>query len=248
MPRGGLPPPGNGPCHWVEAPSDTMSRSDAPNDSDGIDSDSAAFAERLLAQFLTEPSQVPPPWRRYFIELLEAGERPTDGRSRPNIARSDVPPSDRIRSERARPATARRGPAADGAARQLHLDGALLQDRVDHLIRAYRVRGHLAAKLDPLGLPRPPCPDLLLEAHGLAAADLERPVSAAWVGVPGRKPSATLWLACGARTAATSACSSCTSTTPRLAIGCSSGWNRPRTASACRAGNSCGSSRGSPTR
>jgi 2-oxoglutarate dehydrogenase E1 component len=46
------------------------------------------------------------------------------------------------------------------------------------------VRGHLAAKLDPLGLYRPPCPDLSLEAHGLTAADLERPVLATSVGGP----------------------------------------------------------------
>ena len=35
---------------------------------------------------------------------------------------------------------------------------AVLQDRVDQLIRAYRVRGHLVAQLDPLGFPRPICP------------------------------------------------------------------------------------------
>jgi 2-oxoglutarate dehydrogenase E1 component len=164
-----------------------MSRSDATIDSNNIDSDSTAFAERLLAQFLTEPSQVPPPWRRYFIELLQSGERPTDGHARPGIVHSEVLPPGRLRSEStAAPlAAASLHPASDGAARQLQLDGALLQDRVDHLIRAYRVRGHLAAKLDPLGLPRPPCPDLSLKEHGLTAADLERPVSAAWIGGSG---------------------------------------------------------------
>src|SRR5215210_4957614 len=45
------------------------------------------------------------------------------------------------------------------------------------LIRTYRVRGHLAAKLDPLGLHRSDCPaDLEPAYHGFMDADLDRPV------------------------------------------------------------------------
>jgi 2-oxoglutarate dehydrogenase E1 component len=48
------------------------------------------------------------------------------------------------------------------------------------LIRTYRVRGHLAANLDPLGLARPEMPaDLTPEYHGFAGAALDRPV---WLG------------------------------------------------------------------
>ena len=36
----------------------------------------------------------------------------------------------------------------------------LLQDRVDQLVRAYRVRGHMVANIDPLGMPRPHLPEL----------------------------------------------------------------------------------------
>lgn len=161
-----------------------MSRSDLSIDPASFDSDSAAFAERMLAQFLTEPSQVPPSWRRYFTDLLQSGDRPKDGHSAPRIADPGRARRNMARTE-APPAFTEPPGASDGAARRLHLDGALLQDRIDHLIRAYRVRGHLAARLDPLGLPRPPCPDLSLEAHGLTASDLNRPVSAAWVGGPG---------------------------------------------------------------
>ena len=39
-------------------------------------------------------------------------------------------------------------------------DLAVLQDRVDQLIRAYRVRGHMVANVDPLGRPRPQLPEL----------------------------------------------------------------------------------------
>ena len=38
-------------------------------------------------------------------------------------------------------------------------DAAGLQHCIDKLVRAYRVRGHMAADLDPLGLPRPSRPN-----------------------------------------------------------------------------------------
>jgi len=45
------------------------------------------------------------------------------------------------------------------------------------LIRTYRVRGHLAADLDPLGLAKRELPaELSPEAHGFTAADFDRPI------------------------------------------------------------------------
>src|SRR3954454_15091961 len=45
------------------------------------------------------------------------------------------------------------------------------------LIRTYRVRGHLAANLDPLGLARANVPaDLTPEYHGFTETDLDRPI------------------------------------------------------------------------
>jgi len=45
------------------------------------------------------------------------------------------------------------------------------------LIRTYRVRGHLAADLDPLGVTRAEIPaDLTPEYHGFTQADLDRPI------------------------------------------------------------------------
>src|SRR5690242_19724834 len=48
------------------------------------------------------------------------------------------------------------------------------------LIRTYRVRGHLAAKLDPLGLTHYELPEDLTPAyHGFGAGDLDRKI---WLG------------------------------------------------------------------
>ena len=49
--------------------------------------------------------------------------------------------------------------------------------RVARLIQAWRERGHLVADIDPLGVPRPPHPDLEPSAHGLTIWDLDRTLS-----------------------------------------------------------------------
>lgn len=46
---------------------------------------------------------------------------------------------------------------------------------LSYLIRAYQVRGHEVANLDPLGLQqRPQLPELDIEMYGFTAADLDR--------------------------------------------------------------------------
>ena len=52
-----------------------------------------------------------------------------------------------------------------------------MQESVDLLIRNYRVRGHLIAKVDPLGIPRPMPPELEPKFWGLSEADLDRQFS-----------------------------------------------------------------------
>src|SRR5262249_35734021 len=54
-------------------------------------------------------------------------------------------------------------------------DQATMQERVDQLIRNYRVRGHMAAHLDPLGRNRLAPPELDAEFYGFTDADLSRP-------------------------------------------------------------------------
>src|SRR6516165_12268633 len=51
---------------------------------------------------------------------------------------------------------------------------AVLQERVDQLVRNYRVRGHMAARLDPLGIPRATPPELDPDFYGFGEADMDR--------------------------------------------------------------------------
>ena len=51
---------------------------------------------------------------------------------------------------------------------------AQIQDRVNTLVREYRVRGHLSADLNPLGTPHADPADLSPERYGLSPADLSQ--------------------------------------------------------------------------
>ena len=94
------------------------------------------------------------------------------------------------------------------------------------LIRTYRVRGHLAAKLDPLGLaPAASCPaDLTPEYHGFTDADLDRPIYLGGaLGFEQATRARARRDAAAPITAATSASNICTSTTWRSGASSRSG-------------------------
>ena len=58
---------------------------------------------------------------------------------------------------------------------QERLQAEILQEKVGELINAYRIRGHLFANLDPLGLLQPPPPELEIEHFGLSDQELDKP-------------------------------------------------------------------------
>ncbi|HEV7224955.1 MAG TPA: 2-oxoglutarate dehydrogenase E1 component [Pirellulales bacterium] len=141
---------------------------------------SLAFVEGLYADFLDDPSSVDPEWRSYFEALRAA----PDGR----LAEKG-PPAENGPSRGWKPAPSFR-PAGlfnprgrsgrNGASRATATavtQAAALQDRVDQLIRAYRVRGHMAARTNPLGLSQPRQPELELDFYHFTEADLDRPFS-----------------------------------------------------------------------
>ncbi len=73
----------------------------------------------------------------------------------------------------ASPATAAYVTSGDAAERAL-----ADQNKVDQLVRNYRVRGHRIAKLNPLKKPSPPPQELTLAYYGFSDADLDRVFSA----------------------------------------------------------------------
>jgi 2-oxoglutarate dehydrogenase E1 component len=120
------------------------------------------FVERLYADFAQEASSVPPEWQAYFAALTN-GEAPA--------AAHQLEPTFRRRS------IFNSGPAprpADTSPATAVTEAMLLQHRVDRLIRAYRVRGHMQAKLDPLGTNTRYVPELDPQYYDLGDAEMDR--------------------------------------------------------------------------
>ena len=104
-----------------------------------------------------------------------------------------------------------------------HDDDVAKQARVQELIHAYRVRGHLMADTDPLEFKQRRHPDLDVVSHGLTLWDLDREFATGGFGGKPMAACARSSACCASRTAAASASSTCTSRTPRSAAGSRSG-------------------------
>ncbi|HEY4547058.1 MAG TPA: 2-oxoglutarate dehydrogenase E1 component [Pedomonas sp.] len=157
----------------------------------GIEGASAAFIEALYEKYAADPNSVDPSWQRYFAGLeLAAGSI----KATPSWQRSNWPlqPNDSLtqaldptqmqlepkpakgKGKEAAPAAA--APAAGVSAEDIR---RAAQDTLQAFtfIRTYRVRGHLAAKLDPLGLEkREEHPELEPAYHGFTPADMDRQI------------------------------------------------------------------------
>src|SRR5580700_5509485 len=109
----------------------------------------ADYLERLYEQYLSDPGSVPPQWRTYFDGL---GPRASARTSAPAVAASAT-------------ATATASVESSNGAKQA---------AVSRLIQIWSNRGHLIAKLDPLGLMKRERPSVLeLSYFGLSEADLD---------------------------------------------------------------------------
>lgn len=131
-----------------------------------MNSYSLDYIDDLYVQYMRDPSSVSAGWRTYFEEfslvsrsLTEPGDAAAQQQSG-QVAVATSEPGEHARSIR------------DEA-----LWLAQMQDRVDNLVREYRVRGHLTAKLDPLKLVGQGNPELNPESYGLSEEDLQKPFS-----------------------------------------------------------------------
>ena len=128
------------------------------------------YAEQMLAAFQRDPASIPAEWRRRFEKEndAEAGgegqktlER-TRWRPGPSFAPRNVFNGGDGQRDTPRPPP----PALDPLTASLH-------ERVNELIRNYRVRGHKIAAIDPLGALRPTPAELQLDYYGFTERELE---------------------------------------------------------------------------
>ncbi len=115
------------------------------------------YTERLYLEYLKSPDSVSPDWQDYFQRIVESQTRSGGELHDPSMfhARS----------------------VGDGVVNPIQLDYAILQERVERLIRNYRAMGHYVADIDPLGQPRPKVTDLDPANCGLTDSDMDLQVS-----------------------------------------------------------------------
>jgi len=132
------------------------------------------YIDDLFVQYVRDPNSVSDTWRTYFEQFLITNSAQFGDEASPAGA-------EQANGIAGAPEAAASNHASNGSSRELTdqmLWLAKMQDRIDQLVREYRVRGHLIAKLDPLGLHRPDCPELSPTAYGLSDNDLNRPFDA----------------------------------------------------------------------
>ncbi|PZO89537.1 MAG: 2-oxoglutarate dehydrogenase E1 component [Sphingomonas sanxanigenens] len=145
-----------------------------------IEGVSPSFVESLYRKYVADPTSVEAGWREWFQGLEAAQAGPSWRRANWPLSDTDtltagLDPTQMAVPPKAAPKAAAPAAAAidPGAVERAASDSI----RAMMLIRTYRVRGHLAANLDPLGLSKRELPaDLTPEYHGFAGADLDRPV------------------------------------------------------------------------
>jgi 2-oxoglutarate dehydrogenase E1 component len=124
----------------------------------------AGFIDDLHARFLDDPGSVDESWQLFFAEI---GENGSAALAELRAPRWDKPP---VHSG----GNGAMAVAPDAASLRQATSDAI---RALQLIRAYRVRGHLEADLDPLGLDkRGPYPELDYRSYGFGEADLDREI------------------------------------------------------------------------
>jgi len=149
----------------------------------------AAFVEDLYGRWADKPSSVDASWQAFFASLHEqaaavkaGGVKPGWSQNRPAAPRPDWlnaldgqwPAAPAVEAKLGRAIADKSPGATEEAVRAATLDSL----RAVMMIRAYRMRGHLKANLDPLGIAITPgdATELDPATYGFTEADYDRPI------------------------------------------------------------------------
>ncbi len=170
----------------------------SPNDqfkaSSFLQGHNAEYIEQLYARYASDPNAVDEAWQTFFRELGDAGADAQAEAAGPSWARADWPPQpddeltaalDGQWGDLGADAQAKAGDKI--AAKATDAGVTLSEDQIKRavldsiralmIIRAYRIRGHLVADLDPLGMrDQTPHPELDPKSYGFTEADMDRPI------------------------------------------------------------------------
>ncbi|MDR5651735.1 2-oxoglutarate dehydrogenase E1 component [Ruixingdingia sedimenti] len=158
-----------------------------------MDGANADYMDQMAAKFAADPASVDASWAAFFAALGDSDADARRAAAGPSWARADWPPlpvDDRTAALTGEwpqaPAEAKgagRKIAEKAAEKGVALTDAQMQRavldsiRALMLIRAYRIRGHLIADIDPLGMrDQTPHPELDPKSYGFTEADMDRPI------------------------------------------------------------------------
>ncbi|MFD1509681.1 2-oxoglutarate dehydrogenase E1 component [Lacimonas salitolerans] len=169
----------------------------SPNDtfhaSSFMQGHNAEYLEQMYARYADDPGSVDGSWAEFFRALGDTDAEVKREAAGPSWARADWPPvpaddlTSALTGEWPAAATEMKG-AGDKIKDKAESRGVKLTDdqvqravldsiRALMLIRAYRIRGHLAADLDPLGMrDEVNHPELEPKTYGFTEADMDRPI------------------------------------------------------------------------
>ncbi len=170
-----------------------QSRNDVFRASSFMQGQNAVYLEQLHARFAEDRQAVDESWREFFDQLDEVAD-PKAEAAGPSWARKDWPPQPDDELTHALDGQWPSAPDADGREIAEKLTGKATEsgrsastEQIRHavldsvralmLIRAYRIRGHLNADLDPLGLREKPYQaELDYRSYGFDESDLDRKI------------------------------------------------------------------------
>ncbi len=146
----------------------------------------AGFVEDLYARWADNPGSVDPSWASFFASLQDRAEEVKKAAAKPAWTPQQVPAQrpdwlsaidglwPAVEAKLGKTIEAKQPTAAPADVRAATLDSL----RAIMMIRAYRMRGHLRANLDPLGMTTPPgdATELDPATYGFTEADYDRPI------------------------------------------------------------------------
>jgi len=150
----------------------------------------AAYLEDLYARYQDNPASLDADWQGFFSELKDDADAVRAGANGPAWTRSDWPiaqngelvsaldgdwgPVDQLMGDKIKAKAQKTGvEITDTSVQQATRDSV----RALMMVRAFRIRGHLHANLDPLGLAPPmPNPELDPASYGFTEADYDRQI------------------------------------------------------------------------
>jgi len=170
----------------------------SPNDqfhaSSFLQGANADYVEQLYARYASDPASVDPAWAAFFASLGDSDLDAKRAAQGPSWARADWPPTANddltaaLTGEWPTPPAKEAKAAGEKIAAAAKAAGVQVSDeavkravldsiRALMIIRAYRIRGHLIADLDPLAMRSvDQHPELDPRSYGFAEADMDRPI------------------------------------------------------------------------